>query len=111
MKRTLVHAYIAGDGITDEFKTYINLPPLEAAVSYLNNIIVRSCKQANGEWHEFEMHCTHVCTDGVQEWDGEKWNDITDKEPFAVGAWKTNGYGRYLHIAPYNQGGTFTYFN
>ena len=111
MKRTLVHAYLSGNGMSDEVTTYINFEPLEAAKYYLNTQIVRGQELANGEWYEYQMKCTHLRTDGVQEWDGEKWNDITDKEPFAVGTWKTNGYGGYLHIVPYNQGVTCTYFN
>ena len=111
MKRTLVHAYLQGNGMSDEITTYINLQPLEAAKYYLNTPIVRGCELANGEWYEYKMICTHLHTDGVQEWDGEKWNDITDKEPLAVGTWKTDGNGGYIHIAPYNEGGKQTYFN
>lgn len=110
MKRTTVHAYLSGNGITDEISTVINLEPLEAAKNYLNGIIVRGHELANGQWHEYKMRCTHVRTDGVQEWDGQQWNDITDREPYAVGTWKTDGHGKYFHIAPYNAGGKVTVF-
>lgn len=41
------------------------------------------------------MKCTHVRTDEVQEWDGKEWKDITNKEPFAVGAWKNTEMNLY----------------
>lgn len=108
MKRTLVHAYLQGNGISDEITTYIDLEPLAAAKYYINDY-------SHILTYDFEtfhdMRCTHIRTDGVQEWDGEKWNDITDKEPLAVGTWKTDGEGGYIHIAPYNNGGKVTYFN
>ena len=111
MKRTLIHAYLSGNGMTDEITTYINLDPLEAARYYLNLVTVREYPAANGEFEEYRMKCTHVRTNGVQEWDGEKWKDTTESDPFAVGIWKTDGKGKYIHIAPYNQGGEETFFN
>ena len=111
MKRTLIHAYISGSGITDEITTYINLAPLEAAKYYLNLTTVIGYPAANGAREEYKMKCTHLRTDRLQEWDGEKWRDITESDPFAVGTWKTDGKGKYIHIAPYNQGGKETFFN
>lgn len=111
MKRTLIHAYLSGDGMTDEIITYINLDPLEAAKYYLNLVTVREYPAANGGIEEYRMKCTHLRTDGLQEQDGEKWKDITESDPFAVGTWKADREGKYIHIAPYNQGGKQTFFN
>lgn len=111
MKRTLIHAYLSGNGMTDEIITYINLEPLEAAKYYLNLVTAREYTAEHGGTEEYRMKCTHVRTDGLQEWNGEKWKDITESDPLAVGTWKTDEKGKYIHIAPYNQGGKETFFN
>lgn len=94
----------------DQITTAINLEPLEAAGYYLNHMDIRTGFTPDGEPVEYKMKCTHVRTDKVQEWDGKEWNDITCKEPFAVGTWKKYG-NEFIHVAPYNAGGMVTRFN
>lgn len=110
MKRTILTAYFEGNGITDEITTAINLEPLEAAKYYLDYTNIRTEFTADGQPVEYRMKCTHVRTDEVQEWDGKEWEDITSKEPFAVGTLKRSG-NELVHIAPYNAGGKATKFN
>jgi len=79
IKRTLVTVYLKSeDGIMDQFTTYINLEPFDAAKYYVGNVFTM--------WHdekEYKLKCQRIRCDGVQEWKNGKWNGIQHPDAMA----------------------------
>lgn len=79
LKRTLVTVYLKDDdGVMDQFTTYINLEPFEAAKYYVGNTFTMWYGDA-----EYKLKCRSIRCDGVQEYKYGQWHDIQHPDGMA----------------------------
>lgn len=75
IRRTLVTVYLKSIEMEDQFQTYINLEPFDAAKYYLGNKFTVMYSE-----YEYKLKCMKIRCDGVQEWGCGKWNDIQHED-------------------------------
>lgn len=79
IRRTNVTVYLQGEGgIMEQFQTYVNLEPFDAAKYYVGSKFNLSSNGFN-----YIMTCMYVRCDGVQEWQYGKWADIPHPDSLA----------------------------